>query len=149
MPTKKKFKELEKKKVGVIEKMKESEFVLLGVGAVAGAFLRYKITSSPILLGILPVNVLIVNVVGSFVLGAFSILATSWNLDAKYSLLVAIGFCGSLTTMSSFALEASRLLDERAYASAALSILANVALSIGAIIGARSLMIVILEGGLR
>jgi fluoride exporter len=51
--------------------------------------------------------------------------------------------------MSSFALEASRLLDERAYASAALSILANVGLSIGAIIGARSLMIVIVEGGLR
>jgi fluoride exporter len=143
------LKELVKKKVGIIEKMKESEFVLLGVGAVAGAFLRYKITSSPILLGILPVNVLIVNVVGSFVLGSFSILATSWNLDAKYSLLVAIGFCGSLTTMSSFALETSRLLDERAYASAALSILANVGLSIGAIIGARSLMIVIVEGGLR
>lgn len=138
-----------RKKVGIIEKMKESEFVLLGVGAVAGAFVRYKITSSPILLGVLPVNVLIVNIVGSFVLGLFSILAASWNLEPKYSYLVAIGFCGSLTTMSSFALEASKMLDDKAFASMGLSILANVGLSIAAVIGARSLMSVILEGGMK
>jgi CrcB protein len=127
--------------------MKESEFVLLGVGAVAGAFLRYKITSSPILLGVLPVNVLIVNVVGSFILGLFSILAASLNLEPKYSFLVAIGFCGSLTTMSSFALEASRMLDDRAFLNMGISVLANVGLSIAAVIGARALMSVVLQGG--
>lgn len=129
--------------------MRESEFILLGIGAVAGAFLRYKITSSPLLLGALPVNILVVNVIGSFVLGVFSILALSWNLDSKYSLLVAVGFCGSLTTMSSFALETSRMLDERALANMGINIFANVGLSIGALIGGRSLMTIILEGGLK
>jgi fluoride exporter len=129
--------------------MRETEFVLLGIGAVAGAFLRYKITSSPLLLGILPVNVLIVNVTGSFILGIFSIMALSLNLDAKYSLLIAVGFCGSLTTMSSFAFETSEMLDDRAFTNMGINILANVGLSVGAVIGGRSLMGAILEGGLK
>ena len=52
--------------------MKGIEFILLAIGAVAGAFLRYKMVSSPIILGVLPVNVLVVNVIGSFILGVFS-----------------------------------------------------------------------------
>ena len=72
--------------------MKGIEFGLLAVGAVAGAFLRYKLGESPLIIGTLPVNVLIINVIGSFILGAFSILAVLWNLDARYSLLIAIGF---------------------------------------------------------
>jgi fluoride exporter len=55
--------------------MKGIEFILLVMGAVAGSFLRYKIVSSPIILGVLPVNVLIVNVIGSFILGVFSIVS--------------------------------------------------------------------------
>ena len=47
------------------------ESILLVIGAVAGAFLRYKIVSSQIMLGVLPVNILIVNVIGSFILGVF------------------------------------------------------------------------------
>ncbi|HVX01669.1 MAG TPA: fluoride efflux transporter CrcB [Nitrososphaera sp.] len=116
------------------------EFVFLAAGAVAGAFLRYKMGESPILLGgILPVNVLVINIVGSFILGVFSILAAIWNLDSRYSLLVAIGFCGSLTTMSSFALETNNLLENRQLGLFALNIAANVGLSIGAVIGGRSI----------
>ena len=125
--------------------MKGIEFVLLAVGALAGTFLRYKIVSTPLWLGALPVNVLAINVLGSFALGIFSIVSISWNLDPKYSLLVAIGFCGSFTTMSSFALESSNLLDNKQFSIFGLNILANVGLSIGAVILGRVLTSTILR----
>lgn len=125
--------------------MKGLEFVLLGVGALAGAFLRYKLVSSTIVIGTFPVNILIINVIGSFILGVFSILSIFWNLDTKYSLLFAIGFCGSFTTMSSFALESVNLLDNKQLALFGLNILGNVGLSLGAIILGRSITITIMK----
>ena len=113
------------------------EFVLLAVGAVVGAFLRYIIVDSPKTIGGLPVNVLAVNVIGSFILGIFSVLALALNLDANYTLLVATGFCGAFTTMSSFALETSNLMDSSRFNLVILNILANVGLSLGALIGGR------------
>jgi CrcB protein len=125
--------------------MKGLEFVLLGIGAVAGAFLRYKIVSSPITLGILPVNVLIINIIGSLIIGVFSILSTTLNLDAKYSLLLVVGFCGSFTTMSSFALESVNLLDNKQFTLFGLNILGNVALSLGAIILGRTVTLAVMR----
>lgn len=110
------------------------EFILLAVGAVIGAFLRYLIVASPQTIGGLPVNVLVVNVVGSFILGVFSVLTLALNWDAKYALLAATGFCGSFTTMSSFALETSNLMDGNRFNLAILNVLANVGLSLGALI---------------
>ncbi|MDB9722287.1 CrcB family protein [Nitrosopumilus sp.] len=55
--------------------MKGLEFILLGVGSALGAFLRYKLTESPLLFNTLPVNVLLVNVAGAFILGVFVVLS--------------------------------------------------------------------------
>ena len=117
--------------------MQLTEVLLLIVGAIVGVLLRYELVESPLMIGNFEVNVLIVNVVGSFILGLFSVIAVALNLDAKYSLLVAIGFCGSFTTMSSFALETSNLLDSNRFSLVALNILANVGLSLGAVVGGR------------
>jgi uncharacterized membrane protein len=59
----------------VSNKIKGIEFLLLAVGALAGAFLSYKMVSSPVVVATLPLNILAVNVAGSFVLGVFSILS--------------------------------------------------------------------------
>jgi CrcB protein len=126
--------------------MKGVEFIFLAVGSVLGAFLRYKITESPLLFNTLPLNVLIVNILGAFILGMFIILSEQWNLDGRYSLLAAVGFCGSLTTMSSFALDSSNLLDNRHYGTLVVNLLANVGLSIGALICGKSLMTAIVNG---
>jgi len=120
--------------------MKGLEFVFLAVGSVLGAFLRYKITESPLLFNTLPLNVLIVNVIGAFVLGMFIVISEQWNLDGRYSLLAAVGFCGSLTTMSSFALDSSNLFDNHHYGALAINLVANIGLSIGALVGGKSLM---------
>ncbi|MFQ5496486.1 MAG: fluoride efflux transporter CrcB [Nitrosopumilus sp.] len=120
--------------------MKGLEFVFLAVGSMLGAFLRYKITESPLLFNTLPMNVLIVNVIGAFILGAFVVLSQQWNLDGRYSLFAAVGFCGSLTTMSSFALDSSNLLENSHYGALAINIVANIGLSITALIGGKSLM---------
>ncbi len=125
--------------------MKGLEFVFLAVGSVLGAFLRYKITESPLLFNTLPVNVLIANVIGAFILGAFVIMSQQWNLDGRYSLFAAVGFCGSLTTMSAFALDSSNLLENNHYGILAINVIANVGLSIAALIGGKSLMSAIIS----
>lgn len=125
--------------------MKIIEFVILAVGAVVGAYLRYAIVDSPITVGGLSINVLTVNVLGSFILGIFSVLSIALNLDTKYALLVAVGFCGSFTTMSSFALETSNLVDSNRFTFAAINILANVGLSLGAVIAGREIGNLVLE----
>lgn len=126
--------------------MKGLEFVFLAGGSVLGAFIRYKITESQIVLNTLPLNVLIVNVIGAFILGMFVILSEQWNLDGKYSLFAAIGLCGSLTTMSSFALDSSNLLDNQNYFALGINIITNVGFSIGALIGGKSIMSAIING---
>ena len=125
------------------------EFGLLAVGALVGAFLRYKIVESPMAVYGLPVNVLIVNVTGSFILGFFSVLSVSFNFDPQYTLLVAVGFCGSFTTMSSFALETANFADANRFSLMALNILANVGLSLGSVLGGRAIGTFALERFVR
>ena len=124
--------------------MRGVELVLLAVGALVGAFLRYRIVQSPLILGTLPINILLVNIVGSLILGAFSSVSDSFNLDVKYTLLVAVGFCGSLTTMSSFALKTYNMLDAGNLLKAAANIVANTGLSLGAVIAGRLLVSIII-----
>jgi CrcB protein len=92
--------------------MKGLEFIFLGVGSVLGAYLRYKITESPLLFNTIPVNVLMVNVVGAFILGIFVVLSQQWHLDGKYSLFAAVGLTdanltGVISIESSFKLPKS------------------------------------------
>ena len=125
--------------------MKWIEFALLAVGAVVGAYLRYRIVESPVAFYGLPLNVLIVNVMGSFILGLFSVLSVALNLNSQYTLFAAVGFCGSFTTMSSFALETTNLIEGNRLMLMSINVLTNVGLSLCAIIGGKLLGDVIME----
>jgi fluoride exporter len=125
--------------------MKGIEFLLLRLGALAGAFLRYKIAESPVLFGVLPINILIINVVGSFILGMFVVISMNFNLDPKYSIFIAIGFCGSFTTMSSFALQSVSLIDSKHFVLFGLNLIGNLGLSILALLTGMTIMLTMLK----
>jgi len=61
--------------------MKGIELVFLAIAAIVGACLRYRLTEGPILLGGLSINILLVNVLGSFILGMFSVVSPLMKLD--------------------------------------------------------------------
>jgi len=78
--------------------------VVVGLGAVVGATARYAIGELIDGSGF-ALPTLLVNVVGSFLLG----LAVFGGLDGPVALFFAVGLCGSLTTYSSFAVDTVEL----------------------------------------
>lgn len=74
-------------------------WVLVAVGAAVGAPIRYL--AGHFFDHGFPAGTLIVNVVGSFLLGAL----TSLSLDADSAALLGTGFCGALTTYSAFVVQ--------------------------------------------
>ena len=83
-------------------------YLWVSVGAVVGACLRYWVArlASRLLSPVFPYGTLIINITGSFVLGLFLVWTTERVFaDPRWRWLVAIGFCGSYTTFSSYAFE--------------------------------------------
>lgn len=90
-------------------------YLLIGLGGFLGANARYLVStwSAHRISASLPWGTLIVNVTGSLIIGAF----LAWTservfADPAYRLLIAIGFCGSFTTFSSFAFETVTLFEQ-------------------------------------
>lgn len=74
--------------------------LLVAAGAAIGAPLRYLVDRwiTRLTGGSFPWGILLVNVLGSFVLGL-----TATHPNPTLSLLVGVGFCGAFTTYSTFA----------------------------------------------
>jgi CrcB protein len=84
------------------------DYLWLSIGALAGANLRYIISriTAKLISTNFPYGTLLINISGSLLLGFFLIWTTERVLaDPRWRLLVAIGFCGSYTTFSSYAFE--------------------------------------------
>jgi CrcB protein len=89
--------------------------LLVVAGAVVGAPLRYLVDQfvqarhgSPF-----PWGTLVVNAAGSLLLGAVAA-AVAGGAPSWWGTLLGTGFCGALTTFSTFGLETVRLLEEGA-----------------------------------
>jgi fluoride exporter len=116
------------------------DILYVAIGAIAGALMRYAITSESLILDGLPVSVLIINVIGSFILGVTMTGVKELGFNAEYVPLIGVGFCGSLTTMSSFAYETINLLDVAKLGLVGLNILLNVGLSLLAIVAGQAVI---------
>ncbi|MHA6761075.1 fluoride efflux transporter CrcB [Streptacidiphilus sp. PAMC 29251] len=73
-----------------------------------------------------------VNVSGSLILGCLSAAGAVHGLPADLALLLGTGFCGGLTTFSTFSYETVKLLERGAPTSAALNALTSLAVGLAA-----------------
>jgi fluoride exporter len=91
-------------------------WLFVAVGGAAGSLLRYAAGQAlgPARAGAFPWHTFAVNVAGSLVLGIVVALVPR---DDPHHLraLLAVGFCGGLTTFSTFGYETVSLLQDRAY----------------------------------
>lgn len=113
------------------------DFLVISLGAVFGANARYLISryAARILGPVFPYGTLIINVLGSFVVGFFLAWATERTVvDPRWRLLVVVGLCGGFTTFSSFAYESIAYLEQGQWALLATNVLSNNLLSLAAVL---------------
>ncbi|WP_280270289.1 fluoride efflux transporter CrcB [Nocardia wallacei] len=104
--------------------------ILVVLGAMIGAPLRY-LTDRAVQSrhdSAFPWGTFLVNLTGCLILGGLAGAAVSTPVFA----LLGTGFCGALTTYSTFGYETVRLTEERAYLYAALNVVVSVVAGLGA-----------------
>lgn len=114
-------------------------YFIVFLGAGFGGIIRYW--STGIISGFLPVTfpygTLTVNVVGSFIIGfVMYFLHANAMISPEMRLLLTTGFCGGLTTFSTFSFETINLLKDNEYYYAGLNIISNVVLTLLAVVAA-------------
>jgi CrcB protein len=91
--------------------------IAIGVGAAVGAWLRW-------ILGValnsafpsIPPGTLAANLIGAYVIGvAIAYFSRSPELAPEWRLLITTGFCGGLTTFSTFSAEIAALFQQQRY----------------------------------
>lgn len=91
-------------------------FVVVGLGAALGAWLRWGFS---ILLNavypMLPLGTLLSNLLGGYLMGIAMGFVSSGSLSPEMRLLVTTGFLGGLTTFSTFSAESVSLISRGDY----------------------------------
>ena len=99
----------------------------VAIGGATGSVVRY--VAGVVLLrsqGTFPVSTLVINVVGSFLIGLFARLFDAPDHNQVLRVALTVGFCGGFTTFSTFSAETVTLLQEGKAGRAALYISVSV-----------------------
>lgn len=117
-------------------------YLWIALGAVVGACARYFLSDlvARHISTAFPYGTLLINLTGSLILGFFLIYSTERVLlDPRWRLLIAIGFCGSYTTFSSYAFETFALMEQSQWLMTGLNILFSNALCLAAVLAGAAL----------
>ncbi|WP_048056497.1 fluoride efflux transporter CrcB [Thermococcus sp. 4557] len=101
------------------------------LGGALGALARFYISGILPVYREFPVGTLMVNSLASLILGyLYGLLFWGMDVPADWRAFFGTGFCGALSTFSTFSYETLSLLREREYLIAGLNIAANVIITI-------------------
>jgi CrcB protein len=107
-----------------------TSILLVALGGVTGSLVRFllvNIFNTPAF----AYGTLFANALGSLLAGVFFvILSTKFDLNPEYKNLLIIGFCGSLTTLSTISLDSVNLFTTGDYQLAIINLFANIMLSV-------------------
>ncbi|MBM1690365.1 fluoride efflux transporter CrcB [Sulfitobacter geojensis] len=112
-----------------------STMLLVAFGGALGAALRFLSGVAVLRLSgpaEFPVAIITVNVIGSFLMGVFVVVAAHRGLT-HLSPFVMTGILGGFTTFSAFSLETVTLMERGAFGAAAIYVALSVGLSIAAL----------------
>jgi len=93
-------------------------FVYVGLGSMLGGVSRYgmSLATQNYAVMSMPMGTLLSNIAGCLLIGIIAgIAATSQLLSTEMRLLLATGFCGGFTTMSSFVYELGQFVQDKEY----------------------------------
>jgi CrcB protein len=125
-----------------VNSLLSGDFLVIAVGAVLGANARYFLSrfSARILGPVFPYGTLLINVLGSMIVGFFVVWTTERVLaDPRWRLLVVVGFCGSFTTFSSYAFESMAYFEQGQWLLMLTNIFSNNLLCLGAALAGMAL----------
>jgi len=112
-------------------------YLWIALGAIVGASARYFLSGyvARTFSSTFPYGTLIINITGSLLLGFFLVWTEERVLvDPRWRLLVAIGFCGSYTTFSSYAFESFAFMEQGQWLAMTANVVANNALCLASVI---------------
>lgn len=123
--------------------MELDKYLWISLGAIIGANARYLISSwaAERWGASFPYGTLLINLTGSLIVGVFLTFATQRALvDPRLRLLIAVGFCGSYTTFSTYTYESINLLLNGSWGAGLINLLGSsglglLAVALGILIG--------------
>ena len=110
-------------------------YLYVAAGGVAGALCRYLVASWIAWDGSgVPWATLLINLAGSILLGFLLRSFPAWGTPPDVRALLAVGFCGSFTTFSTFAYETVALAQAGSYGLAAAYALGSLVLGVAGVL---------------
>lgn len=106
-------------------------WLAVALGGAAGSVLRYAMALALLRTSVaFPLGTLLVNVLGSFLIGVFARWFTAPDVDPLWRIALMVGFCGGFTTFSTFSAELVALAQEGRMLRAAIYVVVSVSLAV-------------------